>query len=197
MTVSLRTGVFVVALWALAVLPGLGLPPRAPAPQESGVSDAPGPLSAVHAEKPGIKSCSSCHTPEKEVAPAKCLSCHGEIALRIREGRGFHKDKAEGCGTCHAEHQGPDAKLVPLDPVNFDHAETGYVLAGAHARVKECRACHYGKAAFPRAAGGSYLLRDARCLACHDSRHPGRQEECLTCHSGDGWRIDLETVLKR
>jgi hypothetical protein len=196
MTASKKAGVLAVAFSALASVSVLGLSPRSLSAQESDVADAPGPLSAFHAEKPGIKNCSSCHTPEKEVAPAKCLSCHDEIALRIKEDRGFHRDKADGCGACHAEHQGPDAKLVPLDPEDFDHGETGFALEGAHARIKGCGACHFGKAAFRRTIGRSYLLRDARCSACHDSRHPGRQEECLACHSKDDWRIDQDPVVK-
>ncbi len=196
MAASKKAGVLVVALSALAIVSVLAPSPRALSAQESHVSDAPGPLSAFHAERPGIKACSSCHTPEGESAPAKCLSCHTEIALRIKEGRGFHRDKAEGCGACHAEHQGPDAKLVPLDPGDFDHGETGFALEGAHARVRECGACHYGKAAFRRTLWRSYLLRDARCSACHDAPHPGRQEECLTCHSGADWRIDRSPAVK-
>jgi len=196
MAASIKTGLLVVSFSALAFVSVLGLSPRAPSPQESDVSDAPGPLSAFHAERPGIKTCSSCHTPEKEIVPAKCLSCHNEIASRVKEGRGFHRDKAEGCGACHAEHQGPDAKLVPLDPGDFDHAETGFVLEGTHARVKECGSCHYGKTAFRRTNGRSYLLRDARCSACHDSPHPGGQEECLACHSMDGWRADGGPAVK-
>jgi hypothetical protein len=150
--------------------------------------DPPGPLSAYHAERPGSGDCEACHVTPGEIAPANCLACHDEIATRIEEGRGFHKDKAEGCGTCHAEHQGPDANLVPLDPGDFDHGETGFVLEGGHARVKDCSPCHDGGAAVRRSVGRSYLLRDARCSACHVSPHPGRQEECLACHSMEGWR---------
>lgn len=196
MAATKKGGILVIALSALALVSAYGRSPRVASLQESDVSAAPGPLSAFHAEKPGIRNCSSCHTPVPEIAPAKCLACHEEISSRIKAGRGFHKDKADGCGTCHAEHQGPEAKLVPLDPGDFDHRETGFPLEGAHARVKECAACHYGKAAFPRSRGESYLLRDARCSACHLSPHPGRQEECLACHSMDSWRADRGPVVK-
>jgi hypothetical protein len=172
---------------------------RAPAPsfsQETDVSGAPGPLSASHAVKPGIKDCAACHTPEGDVLPGKCLACHQEIAVRIKEGRVFHKDKGESCGACHAEHRGPDAGLLPLDPKDFDHSETGTVLAGAHARVAGCDRCHYSGAAFPRATGKSYLLRDASCSACHVSPHPGDQDECLACHGLESWRVDGDPAMK-
>lgn len=150
--------------------------------------DPPGPLSAFHAERPGIDDCDACHVPSGETGPANCLACHDEIATRIAERRGFHRDKAENCGTCHPEHRGPDEDLAPLDRGEFDHEETGFVLEGGHARVKDCGPCHDGGAAVRRSMGRSYLLKDARCSACHASPHPGRQEECLDCHSMEGWR---------
>ncbi len=171
-------------------------PPFPAFSQEADVSDAPGPLSASHAAKPGIKDCAACHTPERDVLPGKCLACHQEIAIRIKEGRGFHKDKGEGCGACHAEHQSPDAGLLPLDPKDFDHSETGTVLAGAHARIAGCDRCHYGGTAFPRATGKCYLLRDASCSACHVSPHPGDQDECLACHGLESWRVDGDPAMK-
>ncbi len=184
-----KAGVFVAAFTALAFGTVPRLSPRPSAPQKSGVVEAPGPLSAFHAQKPGIAACASCHAPDGDASPEKCLSCHEEIASRLKEGRGFHRDKAEGCGTCHAEHEGPNAKLVPLDPGDFDHAETGFLLEGGHARVGECLACHDRDNSFQRATGRSYLLRHALCADCHDSPHPGRQEECLACHSMEGWRF--------
>jgi cytochrome c553 len=78
-----KVGVLVVAFSALAFVYVRGLSPLMPSPQESDVSATPGPLSAFHAERPGIKTCSSCHTSEGEVAPAKCLSCHSRDDWRI------------------------------------------------------------------------------------------------------------------
>jgi len=199
-----RLGTAFLALISVSLLSALVVRAafRAPAPsfsQETEVSDAPGPLSASHAAKPGIKDCATCHTPDRDVLPGKCLACHQEIAIRIKEGRGFHKDKAEGCGACHVEHRGPDAGLLPLDPKDFDHSETGTVLAGAHARVAGCDRCHYSGAsgaAFPRATGRSYLLRDTSCSACHVSPHPGDQDECLACHGLESWRVDGDPAMK-
>jgi hypothetical protein len=183
-----KTVGIIIALSVLMLAAAGGPIPPAKRAQETKVPAPPGLLCAFHAERPGMDDCEACHGSPGEIAPERCLACHDEIATRIAEGRGYHRDKAEGCGTCHTEHQGPDAKLVPLDPGDFDHDETGFVLEGGHARVKGCGPCHEGAAALRRSIGRSYLLRDARCSACHVSPHPGRQEECLACHSMDGWR---------
>ena len=78
---------------------------------------------------------------------------------------------------------------MPLDPKDFDHAETGYLLEGGHARVTECAAATCREISLPRHSGVSYLLPDSHCSACHISPHPGRQFECLACHSMETWRM--------
>ncbi len=158
--------------------------------QESPSQDAPGPLSPAHAGTPGPKDCTVCHDAEYEVAAEKCLTCHQEMALRISGGRGFHKDKKQNCGTCHVEHQGDRVSLVPLDIKTFDHAKTGFVLRGVHAAVGDCAACHSGPDAFVRLKTKSYLLRDSQCTGCHKSPHVGHQEDCLSCHNFESWRVE-------
>jgi hypothetical protein len=187
-----RLTLFLLPLSAAIFLLAAALP-RDPGSGSAQVFDPakmPGPLSAAHAVIPGTKGCGSCHIEKYGLSPEKCLACHAEIAVRIKAGHGFHKDKKEGCPTCHAEHQGADASIIPLDPKDFDHAETGYVLEGAHAKVADCGRCHHGQAAFLRKTGKSYLLLDFRCSVCHTSPHPGRQVECLACHSKDTWRVE-------
>ena len=149
----------------------------------------PGPLSASHASKPGEGDCSACHVSPGKTGPAKCLACHTEIASRIAAHRGFHRDKAEDCGVCHAEHQGRQADLLNLDPADFDHAETGADLQGAHLKVKSCETCHAPANVLPRKFGRSYLLKAAGCKGCHQSPHPGRQDRCLSCHDQDSWFV--------
>jgi hypothetical protein len=156
--------------------------------QDLDVSRAPGPLSTAHAESPGAGGCASCHAPGYAVKPDKCLACHGEIAVRIKEAKGFHKGKSEACGVCHAEHRGPGASLLPIDSADFDHGETGYILDGAHANPGSCDRCHYDSISFPRKTGRSYLLPDSRCLVCHTTPHPQRGPECAACHTTDRWR---------
>ena len=149
----------------------------------------PGPLSASHASAPGEGDCSVCHVAPGKTGPAKCLACHAEIASRIAAHRGFHRDKAEDCGVCHAEHQGGQADLLSLDPKDFDHAETGADLQGAHLRIKTCETCHAPANVLPRKYGRSYLLKVAGCKGCHQSPHLGKQDDCVSCHDQDSWSV--------
>jgi hypothetical protein len=153
--------------------------------------DAPGPLSAVHSDSPGLQNCQKCHSPKMEIDDNNCLECHTEIASRISSKQGYHRDKIEGCGLCHPEHQGKGTKLIAMDILDFNHDETGYILKGAHQTVKECSVCHKKSNSLPREKTKSYLLMDSRCLACHLSSHPGRQDRCQTCHTQKNWRVDI------
>jgi hypothetical protein len=176
------------ALAGLAALLALAAAPvaaRLGAPQE-----IPGPLSEAHAVKPGDAGCAACHQAPGEISPAKCLACHTEIASRVASGTGYHRDKAEECAVCHAEHQGRKANIVPLDPADFDHSETGTVLQGAHLRPTTCYACHTAASTLPRTVGRSYLLKVPGCRGCHAPPHPGRQDDCLACHNQDRWIVD-------
>lgn len=148
-------------------------------------------LSAAHAASPGLANCAACHVSEGKIAPARCLACHKEIAREIVPGavRGFHRDKGEDCAVCHAEHQGAGKSIVPLDIQDFDHAETGTVPEGAHARVRECARCHRPENSIPRTVTVSYIFRESGCRACHHTPHPGRQDDCLGCHNQNSWTV--------
>ena len=185
----------------LALVPGLGLvaalalSPAAAGRTQAG-QEMPGPLSASHASKPGT-DCSACHVAPAEVGPAKCLACHTEIASRIAVDAGFHRDKAQDCGTCHAEHQGREHNLLPLDPSDFDHSETGADLRGAHRKIEiknNCDACHAQATSLPRHSGRSYLLKVPGCRGCHTPPHPGRQDDCLACHDQNSWSVGRPPV---
>lgn len=163
----------------------------APAPGRiPGRQDIPGPLSAAHVPKPGETDCSACHVAPGKVSPAKCLACHTEIASRIAAQKGYHRDKSDDCAVCHAEHQGRQANIVPLEPASFDHTETGADLQGAHLKTKDCETCHTPANAYPRTQGRSYLLKVPGCQGCHTPPHPGRQDNCLACHTQENWTVD-------
>ena len=153
--------------------------------------ESPGKLSKVHAGLQGEKNCVQCHTVEKKPEPAKCLGCHKELAVRIKAGTGFHKDKTEDCNVCHQEHNGENYELVQWDPADFDHSETGYLLTGRHVKVKACDRCHTLSNAPQRKYSRTYLLKDNRCSACHSGAHRGNYPECADCHTTTDWRVDI------
>ncbi len=161
------------------------------APQEYTADDAPGPLSLSHAESVGITHCMKCHNEDFEVPHTRCLSCHKEIAQRIAEERGYHRDKSEECSMCHTEHAGEDTLLIVLDPEDFDHDETGAILEGPHSTITDCRVCHRSDNTIPRKKSLSYLYLKTGCAACHAVPHPGRQGKCLDCHTQQSWRVNF------
>lgn len=172
------------AWWLLVGLAWVGAEVGGEA-QELDALVSPGPLSRVHAELAGLSNCTSCHAPGKGVTDEKCLSCHSELAARVREGRGFHRGKT-GCVSCHSDHQGVDFDLVRWNPDQFDHRETGYALEGLHLRVESCEACHRLPNAPARAKSESFFLNDRRCVACHEDAHRGGLgTSCTDCHSVD------------
>ena len=98
----------------------------------------PGKVSAVHAKTES--ECGKCH--DRANRPHQitlCLECHKPIADDIREHRGLH-GKREGaaetqCSVCHTEHLGREARIVNLQPAQFDHSKTDFKLDGAHLRT--------------------------------------------------------------
>ncbi len=159
--------------------------------RQSGFSEPPGPLSKVHGELGGAANCVRCHETRGKIAPTKCLNCHQDLASRVSAGRGYHKDKGEDCAVCHQEHQGVDVPLVQWQPADFDHAETGYLLTGAHQKVKSCERCHNPAHGPKRIYSKTFFITDNRCFTCHQDAHRGSQPECTDCHTSLDWRVDI------
>jgi hypothetical protein len=147
-----------------------------PARAQLGILASPGRLSQAHADLEGVGSCQKCHEPAHQVTAARCLSCHKAIAERIRLGIGVHRGVTDTCVTCHAEHKGAEADLRRIDPGTFDHAVTGFLLDGAHAKLAtKCSACHKKR---------SFLDLRPACGTCHKDVHKGTLgSECGRCHS--------------
>lgn len=176
---------FGVLLLIVLLLPAIGIT------QEFSADDAPGLLSTVHTESPGILSCMKCHNEDFEVVPKLCLTCHQEIARGITNQRGYHKDFGEDCVMCHTEHGGEETILIDWDPTDFDHGEIDVRLEESHSEVTDCRACHRSDNTIPRQNTQSYIFIKSGCESCHSSPHPGRQEKCLMCHTQKNWRVDI------
>ena len=168
--------------WLLAALAWVGVEAESGA-QELDSLISPGPLSRAHSDLAGLSNCTSCHAPGEGVTDDKCLSCHSELAARVRAGRGFHRGKS-GCVACHPDHQGADFALLRWDPVAFDHGQTGYPLEGLHLRIASCDACHRPPNAPARTKSRSFLLNETRCASCHEDVHRGSLGAiCSDCHS--------------
>jgi len=145
---------------------------------------SPGPLARAHAKLEGSTRCLECHDPDKGVSPGKCLACHKPLQERIAAGKGLHaRPEYRDCKTCHVEHQGLEYELVYWGKAGrkaFDHAQTGYPLAGKHAPLA-CEQCHKAR---------SYLGSVTDCAACHKDEHRGQfaGRACSACHTQDAWK---------
>lgn len=156
------------------------------------------PLTGRHADA----GCDACHARPDPRAPrrfrgteGRCDDCHEDVHQgRFAAGRDRTTDPA---GTCVACHDTASFRNVR----GFDHARTGFELAGAHAQAP-CTSCH------PRTNDdrrgrtlGRVVPGDHRgCTACHRDPHGGRFDRpglpstlggaqgCARCHSALSFR---------
>ncbi|MCK6544896.1 hypothetical protein L6R52_03450 [Myxococcota bacterium] len=186
-------------------------------------AQAPGPMSAGHADMSGPLDCVKCHDAGQGVPDAKCLGCHEHQALRdrIKAGKGFHADpevSKKACRECHGEHKeeppgsGKGKKtIVDWRPFggkrNFEHQRTGWPLQGAH-RFEECEACHTKK--YKQTKLTTYLGLRSECITCHGvgmKRGPKSFEnphefadpkliDCTICHTFDNRKVANVGVTK-
>jgi hypothetical protein len=86
-----------------------------------------------------------------------------------------HSIEGMDCSACHTtDGWGLSARAGEQ---GFDHARTGFPLAGAH-RDAGCGDCH---------AEGLRVSR--ACSSCHDDEHDGRLgADCASCHSPTAWQ---------
>jgi len=162
---------------------------------------SPGPLSRSHSTLEGNGQCLSCHDPQKGVSADKCLACHSLLRQRRAGGLGLHaRPEYADCKRCHVEHQGAQADLVwwgASGRAAFDHAQSGYVLAGRHARIA-CEACHRARLKLARSElqrgganpGTTWLGLGTTCASCHENVHGAQfgDRDCADCHGLDAWR---------
>jgi hypothetical protein len=154
----------------------------------------PGPVTRAHLKQEA--QCSNCHDRSNaRTQTALCLDCHKEVAVDVRDRRGYHgrmpNAGAGECRACHTEHKGRDADIVQLSPAQFDHSLTEFALEGAH-RALECASCHK--------SGEAWRKAPLDCVACHksDDVHRGQfTQACGDCHGSASWaggRFDHDTT---
>jgi hypothetical protein len=109
-----------------------------------------------------------------------CEKCHVAGAFR-----GLH---FEACSDCHkVPHRtalGPSCTSCHVTDQwktrEFDHAKSGFLLAGAHVQVA-CAKCHV--------TGIQTALPHDRCSSCHANVHrESVKEDCRACHTETGFR---------
>jgi hypothetical protein len=145
-----------------------------------------------HAEIGG--NCDACHTAPWESASMadRCVDCHGEIAIQMREVASMHgtllnDNPGLGCRYCHPEHRGADAKLTELGDTAFPHDVVGFSLNGHQLTAAResftCSDCH---------ADDISTFEMQTCDACHRQMDLGFATAhtlsyggaCLDCHDG-------------
>jgi hypothetical protein len=89
-----------------------------------------------------------------------------------------HESFPADCALCH---EGNDWQGVRAD-FTFDHEhETGYALAGAHARAA-CLLCHNDR-------GPVAVFARQGCAGCHEDVHFGELgADCTRCHTESTWQ---------
>ncbi|MDX2308997.1 MAG: cytochrome C [Hyphomicrobium sp.] len=145
----------------------------------------PGEVVTPHAKFE--QKCETCHEPFSKSSQRRlCLDCHKDVASDIAGKRGFHGKRPEiattECKTCHTDHKGRGADIVPFDEATFNHAFTDFELAGAHKSVP-CANCH--------ASGKPFRAAPGKCVDCHksDDAHRGNLgTDCASCHREEDWR---------
>ena len=168
----------------------------------------PGPLSAAHAFLE--TRCENCHTADRGVEAASCLTCHATAAPELlpKPSTAFHANIGE-CAGCHVEHGGRGRR-----PVNMDHSVLATV-GHARAAAAEAGASAAGGDGFRHAlaqlqallagsgadlVGGPLNRRSLPpgaaaaldCAGCHATRDPHRTlfgRDCQGCHSTDAWSV--------
>ncbi|MFQ5598956.1 MAG: hypothetical protein ACE5G2_00220 [Candidatus Krumholzibacteriia bacterium] len=104
---------------------------------------------------------------ERDARAPAVANPHGEIKIR--------------CEACHTA----ESWVSIRDPLEFDHAETGFHLRGRHAAA-ECRDCHETPL---------FAHVGTSCADCHRDVHEGRNGiRCQDCHSPEQWIQRAEAI---
>ncbi len=136
--------------------------------------------------------CRSCHTPAQITDPD--VRSRKQAAGRLAD---TYLGLPDDCASCH-RREDPHTAAISLDcgtchsatdwnrVSGFDHADTGFRLAGAHVRAS-CTSCHGAQGR----GAARFAIADT-CTGCHASDSPhGRQfgtQQCSTCHGPSSWR---------
>jgi hypothetical protein len=143
-------------------------------------------LVGVHATVP----CQECHTNQQKNEfvglRTDCLGCHQQDFATANGATPAHAGFGTDCQSCHALNAMNWGGMGVSFAGNFDHAKTGFPLAGAHAAIA-CAQCH---------PGNVFRAASTQCISCHNQDfttaaappHTGFPTDCTTCHTMTAWQ---------
>jgi hypothetical protein len=125
--------------------------------------------------------CAKCHPGGRYTGtPTDCYSCHQAKYAATTNPNHAASGFPTQCATCHNTNA--------WKPAAFDHNQTRFALAGAHART-DCAKCH---------PGGRYTGTPTDCYSCHQAKYAattspnhasaGYSTQCQTCHTTSAWK---------
>lgn len=142
------------------------------------------PLQGAHLATP----CFACHKKTekwnfREIG-IRCSDCHTDIHDPWLDKK-YYPDAT--CNSCHSE--------ISWSTINFDHAKTGFALAGAH-QNQTCRSCHFKKDTDEEAVNQRFSGLTSSCTNCHKDVHASQFEKdgttnCNQCHDFNNWKISI------
>ena len=131
------------------------------------------PLTGAHT----TVSCATCHSAGYTGTATECNACHQKNYTAAQTPSHTAAGLPVDCKTCHT--------TTSWQPSSFKHSTTGFELAGAHAAIIQCSACHIG----------TTVSAKSECISCHQVQYnnaPGHlassfPTDCKMCHSSNNW----------
>jgi hypothetical protein len=138
------------------------------------------PLRGAHA----LATCDACHSAPGQfrtqftLVSTTCMGCHGTSFRATKTPDHVAASFSQDCTSCHTILRWAGAK--------FDHANTSFVLTGAHRSVG-CDGCHADKV---------YRTKSTQCVSCHrpafdrttnPAHSAGFPTSCADCHGTATW----------
>ncbi len=120
--------------------------------------------------------CDACHNGDYNNTPSTCYECHTDAYNNATNPEHAPAGISTLCEDCH--------NSTAWVPSTFDHAATGFELAGAHLTI-QCSSCHEGTT--------TGLQSD--CFSCHQDEYNSAPDHltlnyptnCEICHNSVAW----------
>jgi hypothetical protein len=131
------------------------------------------PLLGAHAT---TATCQSCHNGNYNNIPNQCVGCHLDSYNNSLNPKHSPAGISTACQTCH--------NSTAWIPSLFNHAATGFALAGVHATI-QCSSCHIGTTSGLNSLCVTCHLLNYNSAANHLSQN--YPTTCELCHNTSDW----------